>query len=403
MVSLGTSSMQTSSSLEKDTKAIELLKTLVGFDTTSYNSNLELIEFIQSYLSSYNVESTLIHDESGKKANLYATIGRTDIGGVMLSGHTDVVPVEGQDWGANPFSLIESDDKFYGRGSADMKSFIALVLSRIPEMTSVELKKPIHLAFSYDEEIGCVGVKRMLDLLEHQPIKPSCCIIGEPTGMEVVIGHKGKHATRVKIRGLACHSGQSPFGVNAIDFASELIVYIRKLAHEKSQNGPFDKDYEVPYTTLHTGVVKGGGTALNIVPNFCQFDFEIRHLYEEDPQHLLDQIKDFARDHLETEMHLIDTDTGFDFETLATYPGLLTDPGIEFVTYIKGLLNNDAHSKVIFGSEGGLFQKRLGTPTLVCGPGNIDQAHKANEYISLDQLQKGGNFLDRLLESLVSS
>jgi len=402
MVSLGTSSMQTSSSLEKDTKAIELLKTLVGFDTTSYNSNLELIEFIQSYLSSYNVESTLIHDESGKKANLYATIGRTDIGGVMLSGHTDVVPVEGQDWGTNPFSLIESDDKFYGRGSADMKSFIALVLSRVPEMTSVELKKPIHLAFSYDEEIGCVGVKRMLDLLEHQPIKPSCCIIGEPTGMEVVIGHKGKHATRVKIRGLACHSGQSPFGVNAIDFASELIVYIRKLAHEKSQNGPFDKDYEVPYTTLHTGVVKGG-TALNIVPNFCQFDFEIRHLYEEDPQHLLDQIKDFARDHLETEMHLIDTDTGFDFETLATYPGLITDPGIEFVTYIKGLLDNDAHSKVIFGSEGGLFQKRLGTPTLVCGPGNIDQAHKANEYISLDQLQKGGNFLDRLLESLVSS
>ena len=402
MVSLGTSSMQTSSSLEKDTKAIELLKTLVGFDTTSYNSNLELIEFIQSYLSSYNVESTLIHDESGKKANLYATIGRTDIGGVMLSGHTDVVPVEGQDWGTNPFSLIESDDKFYGRGSADMKSFIALVLSRVPEIVSSELTKPIHLAFSYDEEIGCVGVKRMLDLLEHQPIKPSCCIIGEPTGMEVVIGHKGKHATRVKIRGLACHSGQSPFGVNAIDFASELIVYIRKLAHEKAQNGPFDKDYEVPYTTLHTGVI-GGGTALNIVPNLCQFDFEIRHLYEEDPQHLLDQIKDFARDHLETEMHLIDTDTGFDFETLATYPGLLTDPGIEFVTYIKGLLDNDAHSKVIFGSEGGLFHKRLGTPTLVCGPGNIDQAHKANEYISLDQLQKGGNFLDRLLESLVSS
>jgi acetylornithine deacetylase len=242
----------------------------------------------------------------------------------------------------------------------------------------------------------------MLDLLEHQPIKPSCCIIGEPTGMEVVIGHKGKHATRVKVRGHACHSGQSPLGVNAIDFASELIVYIRKLAHEKAQNGPFDKDYEVPYTTLHTGVV-GGGTALNIVPNFCQFDFEIRHLYEEDPQYLLDQIENFARDHLENEMHLIDSDTGFDFETLATYPSLLTDPGIEFVTYVKQLLDNNAHSKVIFGSEGGLFQKRLGIPTLVCGPGNIDQAHKANEYISLEQLQKGGNFLDCLLESLVLS
>ena len=384
---------------ETDNKAIELLNTLIGFDTTSYNSNLELIEFIQSYLSSFDIDSTLIHDESGKKANLYATIGRTDIGGVMLSGHTDVVPVAGQDWDTDPFSLTESSDKLYGRGSADMKGFIALVLSRVPEMVSSELTKPIHLAFSYDEEIGCVGVQRMLDLLEHQPIKPSCCIIGEPTGMEVVIGHKGKLATRVKVRGHACHSGQSPLGVNAIDFASELIVYIRKLAHEKAQNGPFDKDYEVPYTTLHTGVV-GGGTALNIVPNLCQFDFEIRHLYEEDPQHLLDQIKSFARDHLEKEMHLIDSDTGFDFETLATYPGLLTDPGIEFVRYVKQLLDNNAHSKVIFGSEGGLFQKRLGIPTLVCGPGNIDQAHKANEYISLDQLQKGGNFLDCLLESL---
>ena len=402
MALLEISRMPDPSVSEKDNKAIELLKTLVGFDTTSYNSNLELIEFIQSYLSSYGIDSTLIHDESGKKANLYATIGRTDIGGVMLSGHTDVVPVAGQDWDTDPFSLTESSDKLYGRGSADMKGFIALVLSRVPEMVSSELTKPIHLAFSYDEEIGCVGVKRMLDLLEHQPIKPSCCIIGEPTGMEVVIGHKGKLATRVKVRGHACHSGQSPLGVNAIDFASELIVYIRKLAHEKAQNGPFDKDYEVPYTTLHTGVV-GGGTALNIVPNLCQFDFEIRHLYEENPQHLLNQIKNFARDHLEKEMHLIDSDTGFDFETLATYPGLLTDPGIEFVRYVKQLLDNDAHSKVIFGSEGGLFQKRLGIPTLVCGPGNIDQAHKANEYISLDQLQKGGNFLDCLLESLALS
>jgi len=385
--------------LGKDTKAIELLKKLIGFDTTSYNSNLNLINFIQSYLLSYNIESTLIHDESGKKANLYATIGRKDIGGVMLSGHTDVVPVEGQEWHSDPFSLKESDGNFYGRGSADMKGFIALVLSRIPEMVSVELTKPIHLAFSYDEEIGCVGVQRMLNLLEHQPIKPSCCIIGEPTSMEVVIGHKGKHASRVKVKGHACHSGQSPLGVNAVDFASELIVYIRKLAREKSQDGPFDMEYEVPYSTLHTGVVKGG-TSLNIVPNFCQFDFEIRHLYEEDPQYLLDKIEAYAKENLESEMHLIDSETGFSFETLATYPGLLTDPGIDFVAYVKKLLDNDAHSKVIFGTEGGLFQKRLGIPTLVCGPGNIDQAHRANEFISLKQLQKGGSFLDRLIISL---
>ena len=399
MVFLEISRMPPIEVLGKDTKAIELLKKLIGFDTTSYNSNLNLINFIQSYLLSYNIESTLIHDESGKKANLYATIGRKDIGGVMLSGHTDVVPVEGQEWHSDPFSLKESDDNFYGRGSADMKGFIALVLSRIPEMASVELTKPIHLAFSYDEEIGCVGVQRMLNLLEHQPIKPSCCIIGEPTSMEVVIGHKGKHASRVKVKGHACHSGQSPFGVNAVDFASELIVYIRKLAREKSQDGPFDMEYEVPYSTLHTGVVKGG-TSLNIVPNFCQFDFEIRHLYEEDPQYLLDKIEAYAKENLESEMHLIDSETGFSFETLATYPGLLTDPGIDFVAYVKKLLDNDAHSKVIFGTEGGLFQKRLGIPTLVCGPGNIDQAHRANEFISLKQLQKGGSFLDRLIISL---
>ena len=382
-----------------NSKAIELLKALVGFDTTSYNSNLNLIDFIQSYLLSYGVESTLIHDESGKKANLYATIGRIDVGGVMLSGHTDVVPVEGQEWNSDPFSLKELDGNLYGRGSADMKGFIALVLSRIPEMVSSELKQPIHLAFSYDEEIGCVGVQRMLDLLEHQPIKPNCCIIGEPTSMEVVIGHKGKHASRVKVKGHACHSGQSPFGVNAVDFAAELIVYIRKLAREKAENGPFDMDYDVPYSTLHTGVIKGG-TALNIVPNFCQFDFEIRHLYEENPKHLLDKIKTYSKENLETEMHLIDPEAGFSFETLAAYPGLLTDPGIEFVAYVKKLLDNDAHSKVIFGTEGGLFQKRLGIPTLVCGPGNINQAHKANEFISLSQLQKGGNFLDRLIMSL---
>jgi acetylornithine deacetylase len=269
-------------------------------------------------------------------------------------------------------------------------------------MVSKELTQPIHLAFSYDEEIGCVGVQRMLDLLEYQPIKPSCCIIGEPTSMEVVIGHKGKHASRVKVKGHACHSGQSPFGVNAVDFAAELIVYIRKLARGKAEDGPFDKDYEIPYSTLHTGVIKGG-TALNIVPNFCQFDFEIRHLYEEDPQHLLDKIETYAKENLESEMQLIDPEAGFSFETLAAYPGLLTDPGIEFVAYVKKLLVNDTHSKVIFGTEGGLFQKRLGIPTLVCGPGNINQAHKANEFISLKQLQKGGGFLDRLIMSLSDS
>lgn len=382
-----------------DAESVELLKNLVGFDTTSYKSNLELIEFIESYLTSNGIQSTLAYDQSGKKANLYATIGPKDIGGIMLSGHTDVVPVSGQKWNTDPFCLTESNGNLYGRGSADMKGFIAVVLSRVPVMLSADLRKPIHLAFSYDEEIGCVGVKRLLDQMEQQPIKPSSCIVGEPTSMEVVIGHKGKCARRVQVKGHACHSGQAPFGVNAIDYASELIVYIKKLAQEKEKIGPFDKDYPVPYTTLHTGVVNGG-TALNIVPNFCQFDFEIRHLFEEDPKHLLDKIEDYALNHLQTEMQTIAVETGFDFQTLATYPGLLTNPNMKFVNYIKRLLNNNAHSKVTFGTEGGLFQERLGIPTLVCGPGNINQAHKANEYISLEQLETCGKFLDSLIQSL---
>ena len=364
-----------------ETIAIELLRDLIAFDTTSYKSNLDLVCYIQDFLTDNGVESILVRDESGKKANLYATIGRKDIGGVMLSGHTDVVPVTGQDWDSDPFCLTELDGKLFGRGSADMKGFIALVLSRVPKMVSVELSQPIHLAFSYDEEIGCVGVKRLLDLLEKQKIKPSCCIVGEPTNMEVVIGHKGKCSSRVKVHGHACHSGQAPLGVNAVDYAAELIVYIRKLAREKAHNGPFDRDYEVPYTTLHTGVVQGG-TALNIVPNLAQFDFEIRHLSDDNPQYLLDKIKSYAKDRLETEMKTVVADTGIDFETLATYPGLLTDPDSEFVMYVERLLNNDAHSKVIFGTEGGLFQQRINTSTLVCGPGSINQAHKANEYIS---------------------
>ncbi|HIE78592.1 MAG TPA: acetylornithine deacetylase [Candidatus Thioglobus sp.] len=381
-------------------EATELLQDLVSFDTTSYKSNLELIEYIKSYLTNCGIGSTLVHDDSGKKANLYATIGRDDVGGIMLSGHTDVVPVSSQRWDTDPFCLTELGGNLYGRGSADMKGFIALALSRVPKILSLELDTPFHLAFSYDEEVGCIGVQRLLDLLENRAIKPRCCIVGEPTSMEVVVGHKGKCSRRVHVHGHACHSGQAPFGVNAVDYAAELIVFIRKLAKEKANNGPFDYEYEVPYTSLHTGTVSGG-TALNIVPNYCEFDYEIRHLYEEDPQKLLDKIESYARDYLQVDMRSHYKDTGFDFKDIATYPGLSIDPNSTFVNQVKQLLSNKTHRKVIFGTEGGLFNQRLGIPTLVCGPGSIDQAHKANEYISLEQLQMGGHFLDKLIESQI--
>ena len=378
--------------------AIDILKSLVGFDTTSYKSNLDLIAFVESYLNTHNIKSTLVYDSSGKKANLYATIGSGNKEGIMLSGHTDVVPVTGQTWTDDPFHLTQKKNKLYGRGTADMKGFLALILSRVPKMISANLSKPIHLAFSYDEEVGCVGVHRLLDLINGNSIKPTFCIVGEPTSMEVVTGHKGKCGYQVVVRGLSCHSGQAPFGVNAINYAAKLISHIAEISKEKSIKGPFDYDYEVPYTTLHTGVISGG-TILNIVPDSCQFEFEIRHLIEDNPRELINKIKLYAKEHLVPDMHKISSKTDIHFEEKVTYPGLSIDENSEPVRYIKKLLNNEKHKKVIFGTEGGLFQEKLNLPTVVCGPGSIDQAHKADEYISINQLEKGGKFLDDLITS----
>ena len=378
--------------------AIDILKSLVGFDTTSAKSNLDLIEFIESYLNNHKIKSTLVYDSLGKKANLYATIGSGSEGGIMLSGHTDIVPITGQTWTDDPFHLTQKENKLYGRGTADMKGFLALILSRVPKMISTNLSKPIHLAFSYDEEVGCVGVHRLLDLINGNSIKPTFCIVGEPTSMEVVTGHKGKCGYQVVVRGLSCHSGQAPFGVNAINYAAKLISHITEISKEKSIKGPFDYDYEVPYTTLHTGVISGG-TILNIVPDSCQFEFEIRHLIEDNPRELINKIKLYAKEHLVPDMHKISSKTDIHFEEKVTYPGLSIDENSEPVRYIKKLLNNEKHKKVIFGTEGGLFQKKLNLPTVVCGPGSIDQAHKADEYISINQLEKGGKFLDDLITS----
>lgn len=378
--------------------SLELLKNLIGFDTTSFKSNLNLIKYIENYLNQYKIKSELVYNDIKTKANLFATIGPNIDGGIVFSGHTDVVPVTNQSWNSDPFQLIEKDEKLYGRGTSDMKSFIALVLSRIPQLVEKKLSKPVHLAFSYDEEIGCVGVHGLLDLIEKKSFKPEFCIIGEPTSMEVVTGHKGKHAYNVKVNGLSCHSGQAPFGVNAINYASKLITYIDELNNEKSIKGPFDKDYEVPYTTLHTGLIKGG-TILNIVPNLCEFEYEIRNIKEDNPNDLADIIKDYAEEKLTRNMHKISSQTGIEINEIINYPGLDINPDIEPVKKIKKLLNNNKHKKVVFGSEGGLFKNRFNIPTIVCGPGSIDQAHKPNEFVSIEQIKKCCLFLDNLISN----
>jgi len=379
--------------------SIEILRKLVGFDTTSFKSNLDLIKFIENYLNDFNIKSELIYDESKNKANLFATIGGDAKGGIVLSGHTDVVPIKNQKWSSDPFTLTERDNKLFGRGSSDMKGFIAVVLSRVSKMVETKLNKPIHLAFSYDEEIGCVGVHGLLDLIEKKSINPEFCIVGEPTSMEVVIGHKGKHAYGVKVDGFSCHSGQAPYGVNAINYAAKLITFIEQLNKEKSKIGPFDKEYEIPYSTLHTGLINGG-TILNIVPNLCQFEFEIRHLAEDDPKEIMQRIHQYAEELIANEMHKISSKTNITFAEKINYPGLNISETINPVKQVKDILNDTKHKKVIFGTEGGLFKKKLNIPTIVCGPGSINQAHKPDEYIAIEQMEKGGKFMDRLINNL---
>ena len=380
--------------------SIEILRKLVGFDTTSFKSNLDLIKFIENYLNSFNIKSELIYDETKNKANLFATIGGDAKGGIVLSGHTDVVPIKNQKWSSDPFTLTERDNKLFGRGSSDMKGFIAVVLSRVSKMVETKLNKPIHLAFSYDEEIGCVGVHGLLDLIEKKSINPEFCIVGEPTSMEVVIGHKGKHAYGVKVDGFSCHSGQAPYGVNAINYAAKLISYIEELNKEKSQLGPFDNEYEIPYSTLHTGLINGG-IILNIVPNLCQFEFEIRHLAEDDPKEIMQRIRQYAEELIANEMHKISSKTNITFSEKINYPGLNISETINPVKQVKDILNDNKHKKVIFGTEGGLFKKKLNIPTIVCGPGSINQAHKPDEYIAIEQMEKGGKFMDKLINNLI--
>ena len=378
--------------------SIEILKKLVSFDTTSFKSNLDLIKFIENYLNDLNIKSELIYDETKNKANLFTTIGPNLQGGIVLSGHTDVVPITKQNWTSDPFILTERDDKLFGRGSSDMKGFIAIVLSRVSAMVEKKLKKPIHLAFSYDEEIGCVGVHSLLDLIKKKSINPEFCIVGEPTSMEMVIGHKGKHAYDVKVDGLSCHSGQAPYGVNAINYASKLINYIEEINKEKSIKGPFDNEYEIPYSTLHTGLIKGG-TILNIVPNLCQFEFEIRHLAEDDPLEIIQRIKQYTEELLIKEMHNISSTTNIEINEKINYPGLNISESISPVKQVKELLGKSSHKKVVFGTEGGLFKRELNLPTIICGPGSIDQAHKPDEFISIQQIEKGGTFIDKLINN----
>jgi acetylornithine deacetylase len=383
------------------TTSLQHLERLIAFPTVSRDSNLDLIAYVRDFLGGLGIETALVHSEDGRKANLWATIGPRDKGGIVLSGHTDVVPVEGQAWSSDPFRLERRNGNFYGRGTADMKGFIACCLRAAELAAKAPLHTPIHLAFSYDEEIGCVGVRRLLDLLKDAPVKPRLCIVGEPTLMQAVTAHKGKLGFRVTAHGLEAHSSLAPIGVNAIYMAADLIGAIRAIQADIAENGLRDGDYEVAYTTLHVGKMQGG-EVMNIVPNRCTFDFEIRYLPEDDENAIAARIK-AAAEKIAEGYRGVFAEARFTFQDLQSYPAMNTPVDSEAVKFIHALTGGNSTGKITFGTEGGLFQKALGTPAVVCGPGNIAVAHKPDEHVSEAQMAQCDRMLERLVEKLTLS
>jgi acetylornithine deacetylase len=376
---------------------VDLLSKLVSFKSISRQSNLDLIAFVEDYLASHGVRSRRVYSADGQRANLYATIGPAERGGICLSGHSDVVPVEGQPWSSDPFVLLERDDgHLYGRGTSDMKGFIACVLATVPYFVEHVTDTPIHIAISYDEEIGCVGVRGLLDELAKDVARPTGCIIGEPTEMRLASAHKGKSAYRCCVRGLAGHSAQPHLAVNAVEYAADLVAFVRNRGRALQTDGARDARYDPPFSTVQTGTI-GGGVAVNVVPDRCEFEFEIRELPGSDGERIVGELTRFASGTLLPEMKRVAADAAIELQPLVEYPGLSDDASSAALKALCGrLLDDDSVTTLSFGTEGGLFQS-IGIPAVVCGPGSITRAHKADEYITVSELQACVSFLERLV------
>jgi len=380
--------------------SIQILEKLISFDTVSSNSNLEIISYCEKILKDAGAEITLIKNTEETKANLFATIGPVDQPGIILSGHTDVVPVTNQKWKTNPFKLTEIDNKLYGRGTADMKSFVACALYAASKASSMNLKTPLHFSFSYDEEIGCVGVRSLIEMLKNSSIIPLFCIVGEPTSMQVMSGHKGKVNASVLIKGKEAHSALTTKGLNSIYMASEFIQGIQNIQTNLINNSTHDNDFEVPYTTLQVGKIEGG-VAVNIVPSFSSLLFEIRSLHSDDPNLLLKDIENLSEKIVKSQIDKF-PDTAIEIKVISQYPALNTIKNSEVISFLNGLTGNNSVEKVSFGTEGGLFSEELNIETAICGPGSMNQGHKPNEYIEKEQITLCDQMLDNLLDKLRS-
>lgn len=384
--------MRSADALTQD--AIELLKKLVAFDSVSRNPNLPVIEFIESYLKKHGVTYTRVPSPDGSKSNLLARIGPEAAGGLVLSGHTDVVPVDGQSWDSNPFTVSERDGKLFGRGTADMKSFIAVCLAMVPEFVKLKLTTPIWLAFSYDEEIGCLGAPHLLEyIVKHIP-KPAFAIIGEPTMMQVVTAHKGVLSFETKVHGLEGHSSQPHRGVNAVHVACDLVYFLSQMASELTTLGKRDERFDPPYTTVHVGTISGG-TARNIISKECKFQWEIRPLPGDSSELLIKRFT--ARcDEMRAHIKKIYAEADIVTRPMSRMGGVTLPvearPSCQMV--MRCAQTNQEYA-VSFGTEAGVFNDN-GVPAIVCGPGDIRQAHKPNEFIERTQIGQCVEFMLRL-------
>jgi acetylornithine deacetylase len=378
-------------------RILEILSTLVAFDTTSRNSNLPLIDWAEDYLEALGFRCERIPDATGRKANLWATIGPDGVPGVIFSGHTDVVPVDGQSWSSDPFTLRVAGGRAYARGACDMKGFLAVCLAASASVAADKLARPIHLALSYDEEVGCIGARGIVDMIKRAAVKPVACLVGEPTLMQGVIGHKSKRSVRVAVRGKACHSALAPHGVNAVEYGARLVAEIARIGERLATQGPRDALYDVPHSTTHVGTFKGG-TALNIVADVADFVFEVRTIGADDADALVEEVIRFARVELEPRMQAVDPRAGFDFDIFAGFPGLDTSPNDPVVALSRSVGVKGELSKVAFGTEAGLYSVLGGVPSIIVGPGSIEQAHKPDEWVAVDQLHECRGLVDRLMQ-----
>ncbi|GEO87001.1 MULTISPECIES: acetylornithine deacetylase [Alphaproteobacteria] len=380
--------------------AFDILDRLIAFPSVSRDGNIDLIRYVSALLADAGIESRLFPSDSGDRASLFATVGPEGPGGIVLSGHTDVVPVDGQDWTHDPFRLTDLDGRLHGRGTTDMKGFVACAIEALLAAKSRPLIRPLHLALSYDEEIGCVGVRPMLAELSKAGLCPDWVLIGEPTSMQVASGHKGKLAARASCCGAAAHSALAPTGLNAIHLAADFLAELRLLQSDLADHGPRDDDYDIPYTTIHAGVIRGG-TALNIVPEHCLLDFEIRNIAADNPKRLLDRLFEKAET-LSRGARQRFPSTGIAIEVINDYPGLAISSNEAALAQALALAGSNRSIKVAFGTEGGLFSSALDVPAVVCGPGSMDQGHKADEYVERAQIDACRVMLARLTEGLAA-